>query len=81
MLLLLQTFEHCRIVDSLYRLTEYCDFERCREFSPRLNTMYIFPAKINRNVLCKFYSKTIKSKATERKQYCSNSDQWIYHAK
>jgi len=54
MLLLLQTVEHCRIVDSLYRLTEYCDFEWCQEFSPLLNLTYVFPAKINRDILCKF---------------------------
>jgi hypothetical protein len=67
MLLLLQTLEHYRIIQSLNRLTEYCDAEWCREFSPRLNLIYVFPAKINRNVLRKFYSKTTKSKATERK--------------
>jgi hypothetical protein len=70
----LQTLEHRRIVESLYRLTEYCDFEWCRELSPPLNLTYVFPAKINRNILCKFYSKTIKSKATERKQEWSNND-------
>jgi hypothetical protein len=79
--MLLQTFEHRRIVESLYMLTEYCDLDCCRQFSTRFNLTYVFPAKIDRNVLCKFYSKTIKSKASERKQDWSNNDQWIYHAK